>query len=242
MKEKETRILKMSDDFSIVENSPLWRREIPCEDVFGDEYYVEIDIYLDCNQYESMKRGYTPTSDFPYELHYINGWFYFSHSGLWVQKIRFDKIWRGYCLSECYSTEFEWGHPLLAESFCKANYDSQIWTEEDAKKYWYEYRKKVLLPYPVMSKPEKCKHCGHTEFKEYVYGLRRADAVLRDDQVAGGCVYNTERSPDYICTNCGTTFKILSKDKMIKRTDGMALSSLYSTNRQLCYQWIRLLD
>lgn len=70
-----------------------------------------------------------------------------------------------------------------------------------------------------MSKPEICKHCGHTKLKRYVYGLRMAGTVLRDDEVAGGCVYHSKLSPDYICTNCGTTFKILSKKDLIKRID-----------------------
>lgn len=204
MEKEEQKDLLTTDDFSMVENSPLWREE-----------YDFVDISLSPDQYESLKRGFQPDWDFRYEPHFINGYIYFSRSGYWVKKYLFehDEEYDVYDLVECYSTDREFGRPLLAESFCEGYYEPKIWTVEDAEKYWYEYRSTILPPIQVKRKPIKCKTCGQRTVVEILYGFpthEAGEAAERGELVLGGCCINVDGSdPEWQCTHCGQRYSRL---------------------------------
>lgn len=201
MESEEAKVLRTTDDFSTVENSPLWREE-----------YDFVPITLNREQYESLKRGFKPDCEFRYEPHFINGWIYFSRSGFWVKKYLFeyDEEYGEYDLVECYSTDGEFGRPLLAESFCEGYYEPKIWTPEDADKYWYEYRSTIAPGVPVKRKPVKCNHCGQAKVVKILYGEpsnEGFEAAERGELVLGGCCINIDgENPEWQCTHCGTRF------------------------------------
>jgi len=189
----------MTDDFSIVENSPLWREE---------EF---IPIVLNSEQYESLKRGFKPDWDFRYEPHYINGWHYFSRSGFWVKKFRFeyDQEFDDYTLVECYSTDAEHGRPLLAESLREGYYNPRIWSNEEAHEYWFEYQATLVPAIRVKRKPAKCKACGQPTVLRILYGepsIEGFEAAERGELILGGCCIS-EDSPEWQCANCGQRYK-----------------------------------
>jgi len=201
MKTEDQKALPMSEDFSKVENSPLWKEE---------EF---IPITLNREQYESLKRGFSPDWEFRYKPHYINGWHYFSRSGWWVKKFRFeyDEEFEVYSLVECYSTDLEYGRPLLAESLTHGYYNPRIWTEEEAKEYWFEYNETMRDPIVVKRKPIKCQCCSNGSVVKIVYGMPSPELfekAERKEVVLGGCCINLDGSdPDWECTECGQRYK-----------------------------------
>ena len=197
----------MTDDFSEVENSPLWRAE---------EF---MPIILNKEQYESLKRGFNPDWEFRYEPHFINGWHYFSRSCFWVKKFRFeyDEHYDIYMLVESYSTDAEYGRPLLAESFCSGYYEPRIWTPEEAKEFWFEYNETMCEPIKVKRKPVKCHKCGQKTVVEIVYGMPSSElleAAERKEVILGGCCVHIDPSdplkrldPEWECKECGQRYK-----------------------------------
>ena len=199
MEKEETRDLLMSDDFSTVENSPLWREE---------EF---VPITLNREQYESLKRGFQPDWEFRYKPHFINGWHYLSRSGYWVKKFRFeyDEEFDEYTLVECYSTDKEYGHPLLAQSLHYGYYNPRIWTDEEARKYWFEYQATMVPAITVNRKPIKCEVCGQTTVLNILYGKptnEALEAAERNEIILGGCCISDD-SPDWQCSKCGQRYK-----------------------------------
>lgn len=98
-----------------IEHSPEWEEE-----------RVE-HIALTEAEYASLKAGFAPDWDFRYEPRYINGWHYFSHTGYWVKKFRFELKSDGmYHLERSYTTKIERGRNILVESFIEGYYDPPI--------------------------------------------------------------------------------------------------------------------
>ena len=201
MESEEQKVLLMSQDFTEVENSPLWR----------EERFIPIE--LNHEQYESLKRGFSPDWDFRYEPHYINGWHYFSRSGFWVKKFMFEYNSRSgkFELKRCYSTEGEYGRPLLAESFCSGYYEPRIWSAEEAHSYWFRYTAEFSPTEYARRKPAKCRRCGNPSIVPIIYGeptKRNLEKSERKEIILGGRRF-TDLEPDWQCVECGQLYKKL---------------------------------
>ncbi len=201
METEEKQDLLMSEDFSEVENSPLWK----------EERFIPIE--LNQEQYESLKRGFSPDWEFRYEPHYINGWHYFSRSGYWVKKFLFEYNQRSgkYLLTQCYSTEREYGRPLLAESLCEGYYEPRIWSIEESRRYWFQYTAEFSPKEYARRKPAKCRKCSQPTIVPIVYGeptKRDLEKAAQKQIILGGRRF-TDYDPDWQCTSCGQLYKKL---------------------------------
>lgn len=209
MDSEEQKDLLMSDDFTTVENSSLWREE-----------KMLLGISFTPDQFETFKRGYQPDWECRYEPHYINGCIYISRSGIWVKKyvIEFVKVGEPGDYVECYdvikaySTEREYGRPLLAEILAEGYFEPRIWEREEAEEWFnlYEDLKKAKPIIEVMRKPRKCRVCGSKSISSIAYGMMAGQG--KKNVIPGGCVMNPD-SPHYVCNNCGQNYinKILRK-------------------------------
>lgn len=208
MENEEQKDLLMSQDFAEVENSPLWREE---------EMWV--GITLNAEQFETFKHGYKPDWECRYEPHFINGNIYISRSGIWVKKYIVKRQFEGtehecYDIDTAYSTEREYGRPLLAEVLAEGYFEPRIWEREDAVA-WFELFEMVknAKPMPVIEvirKPRKCKICGSNRIKRIIYGMPLG--YDPEKEVIGGCVTTSEDS-NWICGDCGQNYR----SKILKR-------------------------
>lgn len=98
------------------------------------------DVPLNEEQYQSLKAGFAPDWEFRYEPRFFNGWHYFSRSGFWVKKFRYEMGRdRLYHLTKNYTSIGEKGRNLLVESFMSGYYRPPIWSLQDKQKYYEEH-------------------------------------------------------------------------------------------------------
>jgi hypothetical protein len=57
----------------------------------------------------------------------------------------------------------------------------------------------------------KCKHCGSSKVKKFVYGYVDPNG-LKDNEIPGGCVIMPD-APKYFCEDCQETFGHFFKQK-----------------------------